>query len=243
MKKIAYKEMYENEDRHAWYLATRELMFSFLEANLKKRATILDAGCGTGGTITYINRRRTDWNIYGIDSSQTAIKYCKRRMLKNILKGSLNRLPYKNNFFDAVICSDVLYHQGVNPKLAIQEFSRVFKKNGVLYVQEPAYQFLFSKHDRVIMTKRRFLKKEITNLIGKQFKIVKCSHFNSFLFPTILVKRLIERNEKAPANSDIKKLPLFVNFLALQILRVEIFLIRYVDFPIGLSLICLAKKK
>lgn len=243
MKKIAYREMYENEDSHAWYLATRELMLSFLNAKLNKKAVILDAGCGTGGAIAYVNSRHSGWNIYGIDSSETAIKYCKQRKLKNIRKGNLNTLPYKNNFFDAVICLDVLYHRGVNPELAIKEFNRVLKKNGVLYVQEPAYQFLFSRHDRVIMTKRRFLKKEIINLVGKQFKVVKCTHFNSFLFPTILIKRLIERNKKDPANSDVKKLPFFVNFLALQILKVEIFLIRYVDFPIGLSLICLAKKK
>ena len=135
MNKNAYKEMYENEDSHAWYQATRELMFSFLKTNLKKRATILDAGCGTGGAISYINSRQTGWNIYGIDSSQTAIKYCKRRMLKNILKGNLNNLQYKNNFFDAVICSDVLYHQGVNPELAIKEFNRILKNKGLLYLQ------------------------------------------------------------------------------------------------------------
>lgn len=243
MKKIAYKEMYENEDSHAWYLATRKLMFGFLSKNLKKKAAILDAGCGTGGAIEYISGQHADWLIHGIDSSEAAIKYCERRKLKNIRKGNLNTLPYKNNFFDAVICLDVLYHRGVNPELAIKEFNRVLKKNGVLYVQEPAYQFLFSKHDRVIMTERRFSKKEIIRLIGKQFKIVKCTHFNSFLFPIILVKRLIEKNEKGPTNSDIKKLPLIVNFLALQILRIEIFLVRYADFPIGLSLICLAKKK
>lgn len=243
MKKIAYKEMYENEERHVWYQATRELMFSYLETNLKKNATILDAGCGTGGTITYINRRRIDWNIYGIDSSQTAINYCRRRMLKNILKGSLNRLPYKNNFFDAVICTDVLYHQGVNPELAIKEFRRVLKNEGLLYLQEPAYQFLFSKHDKVIMTKHRFLKKEIIQLVGKSFRIVKCTHFNTFLFPAVLAKRIIEKSKKDPLNSDVKKLPLIVNFFVTKILKAEVIIIRYLNFPIGLSIICVAKKK
>lgn len=243
MKKIAYKEMYENEDSHAWYQATRELIFSFLKTNLQKKAVILDAGCGTGGAISYISNRQVGWKIYGIDLSETAIKYCKLRMLKNIRKGNLNSLPYKNNFFDAVICSDVLYHQEVNPKLAIKEFNRVLKNKGLLYLQEPAYQFLFSKHDKVIMTKHRFLKKEIIKLVGKSFRIVKCTHFNSLLFPVVLFKRIKEKNNKDPVNSDVKKLPWLVNFSVLQILKVEIFLDRYLNFPFGLSIICVAQKK
>lgn len=243
MKKIAYKEMYENEDSHAWYLSTRELMLSFLNSNLNDKAVILDAGCGTGGAILYMNSRHTGWNIYGIDSSETAIKYCRQRKLKNILKGDLNSLPYKNNFFDAVICLDVLYHQGVNPESAIKDFSRVLKKDGLLYLQEPAYQFLFSKHDRVIMTKHRFMKREIIQLVEKQFEVIKGTHFNSLLFPFVLIKRIIEKSKKDSINSDVKKLPWLVNFLALQILKVEIFFIRYLNFPFGLSVICLAKKK
>src|SRR3990167_420123 len=138
MKPIAYREMYENELLHAWYVATRKLMINFLNKHLKKNAKILDAGCGTGGTMIYLQRAGFK-NITGVDNSKEALKFTQKRRLTNIKLASVDSFPFAKNYFDAIICLDVLYHKGVDPKKAIFEFRRVLKSDGILYLEEPSY--------------------------------------------------------------------------------------------------------
>jgi len=244
MKKIAYKEMFENELTHAWYLATRKLMISFLQKYLKKNAKILDAGCGTGGTIIYLKKKNPKWQLCGIDVSQIALNYCKKRNIKNLKLGSINKLPYKDDYFDAVVCLDVLYHKGINLQKAISEFDRILKPQGIIYVQEPAFNWLKSKHDNAIETERRFTKDDLEILAKKaSFKIVKCSYFNSLLFIPIAVKRIGNKIFfSKTAESDVFQLPGFINRTMLELLNFEAKLFQKFDFPFGLSIICLAKK-
>lgn len=243
MKKIAYRRMYENELDHPWYFATRQLMISFLAPLIKKDAKILDAGCGTGGTITFLKNSGFK-NVQGVDKSLSAINYCKQREIDNVSKSDINNLPFNSNTFDAVICMDVLYHKGVIPQKALSEIYRVLKTTGVLYLQEPSYNFFKSAHDKSIDTARRFLIVQIRNLLLKQkFKIVKISHFNSILFPAILLKRIKDKIfKKSNYASDVEKLPEPLNLMMFKTLSFESQLIKFLNFPFGLSIISIAKK-
>ena len=243
MEKIAYCEMFENELTHGWYLGTRNLLVSILKKYLPTNAKILDAGCGTGGTIVYLKKTGFS-NIFGIDNSKLAISFCRQRKLTNIKSATVNHLPFKDQSFDAVICLDVLYHQGVNQHKTISEFSRVLKKDGLLYIQEPAYNWLKSKHDKIVSTERRFTKgslKEILELA--RFEIIKLSYFNTLLFPGLALKRLADKllgpNSKT---SDITPLPKQLNSLLKQFLFFETTLVKFLYLPFGLSVICLCKK-
>src|SRR3989304_2750950 len=139
MQIIAYEEMYENEMTHPWYLATRRLMLKLLKNHLSKNSFILDAGCGTGGTMKFLKANGYK-NLYGIDKSEIAVRYCKKRRLKWVKRGTIQKLPYEDNIFDAIVCMDVLYHKGVEPFKALKEFKRVLKGEGHLYLQEPAFK-------------------------------------------------------------------------------------------------------
>lgn len=243
MKKIAYLQMYENEINHFWYVATRNLMIDFLNKYLKKDTKILDVGCGTGGTIVYLKRAGFR-NVIGVDNSPEALKYCKKRKLHNVKLTSVNHLPFKEKTFDGIICLDVLYHRGVNPNEALSEFRRVLKSGGVLYIQEPSYNWLKSKHDNVIETQNRYTRLSIQNLVKhSHFKIVKTSYFNSILFLPIFVKRIKDKffSSKSQA-SDVYQLPNFINQLMLQIMNIESKFVRNFYLPWGLSVVCIARK-
>src|SRR3989344_6954914 len=203
MKKIAYIQMFENEMTHPWYIATRAKMTSTLLRFLKKDAKILDAGCGTGGTIKFLSNEGFR-NVIGVDNSPLALKLAKKRAIKNLRLAVVDNLPFKDGTFDAVICLDVLYHRGVDPKKALLEFARVLKKEGILYLQEPAYEWLRGGHDVAIETARRFSRGDIKQLVENcNFKIKKITHFNTLFFLPIFWKRFFESMDQK-VSSDVK---------------------------------------
>jgi 2-polyprenyl-3-methyl-5-hydroxy-6-metoxy-1,4-benzoquinol methylase len=48
-----------------------------------------------------------------------------------------NGLPFPDNYFDAVIFSEVIEHLNFNPLPLFQEMNRILKKNGILYITTP----------------------------------------------------------------------------------------------------------
>jgi SAM-dependent methyltransferase len=54
--------------------------------------------------------------------------------LKDIWKTGL---PYPDNFFDAIILSEVLEHLNFNPLPVFQEINRIMKPDGILYITTP----------------------------------------------------------------------------------------------------------
>ena len=243
MKPIAYREMYENELSHAWYVTTRKLMINILKKHLKMNAKILDVGCGTGGTIKFL-KEAGFINVSGLDNHHQAIKYCHKRGLKNVLLGDVNNLPFKSQSFNGVICMDVLYHKGLNPQKALGEFRRVLKSDGILYIEEPSYNWIKSKHDSVIETERRYTTSSIENLVKSgNFNILKRSYFNSILSFPIFIKKLKDKvSSQHTESSDVYRLPTLVNSVMLSIMEVEGLLVKNSNLPFGLSVISVVKK-
>jgi len=94
-----------------------------------KSDIVLDAGCGSGRFILLLSPLVKE--IHGIDISKEAIKIAKSYRIKNakIIKGNVLRLPYKKNFFDKVICIDVIEHIKDDKKL-LSQIRRVLKDEG-----------------------------------------------------------------------------------------------------------------
>jgi len=75
---------------------------------------ILDLGCGSGRHTVYFAKNGFD--VYGIDVAPSGIKMTKKWLKKENLKANLKvgniykKLPYKDNFFDAVISTQTIHH-------------------------------------------------------------------------------------------------------------------------------------
>ncbi len=95
-----------------------DIVKNYIPNNVK---TILDAGCGNGAISNYLE----DFDITSIDKSINALTHVKNKPIY----GSLDNLPFKDNSFDLIICSDVLEHLSNNIyKKTIIELKRVSKK-------------------------------------------------------------------------------------------------------------------
>ena len=243
-----YLTMFKLEDNHWWYNGLRNIVFSFLEREKGEMSgpRILDAGCGTGGILDAI-KNKYNMDGIGFDISREALSLCSVRGLLKLIQASANEMPFYNEQFDVIISLDLLYHLAIVDDLhVIQNFNRVLCPGGILLLNLPAYEKLKSSHDIAIHTRHRYTRKELKNkLVIANFEIIKISYRNTLLFPLVAFVRLIKKwgalkqNQK---NSDLKYSPLFLNKFLSYIFYFENWLLKYLHFPFGLSIFCVARK-
>lgn len=244
MESEIYKKMYENEDKFWWNVGMRKIAEVLLNKYLKKQDNkILDIGCGTGGMFKVLSKYGKIW---GIDRSKDAVHYARlRNYSEEVVEADIDKLPFENNFFDVTVCFDVLYHKWVKDDVtALKEMNRVLKSGGILVIREASYNWLRSQHDKLVWTNHRFNKKELVMKLEQAgFKVEKKSYVLFFLFPLALVKRLSEKilPKKDPLNY-FSYSNILVNIIFKLFLYIEAQMIKYWNFPFGLSIICIARK-
>ena len=105
-----------------------------------KPETILDAGCGEGFTMERLLKSGVGKKIEGIEYSKDALTLGKK-LFPNLTfrEGSVYDLPYKDNSFDLVVCTEVLEHLK-EPEKVLKEALRVSKTNILISVpNEPFF--------------------------------------------------------------------------------------------------------
>ena len=243
MEKEHYSLVYQQEEDHWWYKGMRIITESLLNQYYKNNheLKILDAGCGTGINLSELS---IFGKTFGVDFSDEALKFSKKRNHKRICEASIEYLPFKNSTFDLIISFEVLYHKEVqNDKRVIEQFYAVCKTNGRVLIRVPAFKILFGSHDLVVHGKRRYRKKDIQEMAIKAgFKVERITYLNFFLFLPTLIIRLVQKLSSANKKSDIKPTNSFINSILLRIFKIESFCLRRFNFPFGISLLCICRK-
>jgi len=106
----------------------------------KKVDSILDVGCGEGFTLNRLMTNKIGSKWEGIEYSKDAIVLGKKFYPEvKIKQASIYNLPYEDNSFDLVLCTEVLEHLE-NPDRALKELVRVSNKYLVISVpNEPFF--------------------------------------------------------------------------------------------------------
>lgn len=246
MEKIEYEKMYVLEQSHWWFRGKKKIVISAFKRFVKKRPNlkILDIGCGTGAMLKSLNNYGS---AYGVDYSPEAVSFCKKRGLKQVKVGSIMKLPFSDDYFDAITCLDVLYHKGItDDQLALKELYRVCKKEGIIIITDSACKALWGRHDLAVHARERYSKRELQYKVKKAgFLIMKISYYNFLLFPIVFVTRKIDSllNQNKQPQSNVKETKEIINTILFRVLSLESFLLRFLNFPIGVSLLCVAKKE
>jgi len=121
----------------------------------EKKIKILDVGGGllylssilslVGIQITAIDTEK-GFSTSNTTGSKTEINLQTRRKKFKINQIFIDvqeeKLPFKNNYFDYVIFTEVLEHFWLSPVFSLQEIYRVLKKDGIMFLTTPSTAYL-----------------------------------------------------------------------------------------------------
>jgi len=243
MQEIVYHTNYQLETSYWWFVARNKIIYSLLKkyCPINNNANLLDVGCGTGGFASFISNYI---DVICLDTSELALSYCKKRGLSNLFFGTIADFNKKNIKMQFITMLDVVEHIA-NDREVLRQAFEALQNNGYLIATVPAYNWLWSRHDEIHMHQRRYNKKQFVELITTSgFEIVFSSYFNSFLFPLVAIKRLIERflKNKKDSSSPVEKVSPLSNKILEKIFAFERIILKFIKFPFGLSIIVIAKK-
>jgi ubiquinone/menaquinone biosynthesis C-methylase UbiE len=157
----------------------------------KSPKTILEVGCSGGHLAGLMQQLFPKAKITGIDVYEPAVKEAKKRFPKiTFLVADAHKLPFKNNTFDLVYCSETIEHV-VDPGLMLHEISRVMKKDGEALVEmdsgSPLFRivwYFWTKFGKGIVWKdahlHPFTSKELEAVINSNGFAIKEKMFSHF---------------------------------------------------------------
>jgi len=202
---------------------------------------ILDTGCGTGVMLPHL---KLFGKVTGIDSSITALNFSKKGGSYFLLCASIENMPFKENIFGIITALDVIEHIENDIK-ALKEINKILGEKGIILITVPAFKFLWSRHDEINQHKRRYTRKKLREKVeASGFNVLRITYANLFLFPFIAFVRFLEKFKRVKFKSDFdRKISSVLNKILIQIFSFEKYFLRKFDFSIGVSLICVARKK
>ncbi|MBU0650499.1 class I SAM-dependent methyltransferase [bacterium] len=242
MQKNLYKELYELENEHWWFIAKRKIISSIVEKYLagKKHNKILDLGCGAGLMLNEVGKFG---KVYGADCSDEAIEFCKLESNAEVRKGCLpDEIPFPDNYFDVVLLLDVLEHID-NDFESLKTVRNLLTEDGFVVLTVPAFEFLWSNHDKIHGHKRRYNINTLKlKLEQAGFKVEKISYYDFLLFFPIAFIRLLDKYFRISLYE--RRVPnKFFNFLFMRIFSSERFILKHAKMLFGISIIAVVRKK
>jgi ubiquinone/menaquinone biosynthesis C-methylase UbiE len=98
---------------------------------------LLDVGCGTGNLLKLISTRY-DVQISGADLTPKMLNIARIKLgdKADLKVGDSEELPFDNDKFDMVICTDSFHHYP-HPEKVLAEIRRVLQQDGMLLIADP----------------------------------------------------------------------------------------------------------
>jgi len=148
---------------------------------------VLDIGCGPCELL--IKATKLGYNITGLEVSPNNIKEARKlaeasSTIINLVEGSIENLPFKENSFDTIIMGDVIEHLFF-PVESIQTVLKILKPEGKLIITTPVgfahpdpdhKNFFFTKKELSLLNKM-WMFDILSPMFTRIFKIIDIEYF------------------------------------------------------------------
>jgi len=240
METVEYQRMYEFEDHYWWFVGRRRMALSLLKRFVRgDKPKLLDLGCGTGAALSELAPLG---DAYGCDFSQLALQFSASRGLPHLIQGDGENLPIATGTFDGIIALDVFEHIKDHYR-AYQQAFRVLAPGGVLVLSVPAYRWLWGPHDVALHHFRRYSRREVRAALEQAgFEVEKMSYSVFFLFPVVMMIRLLDKFKRGDATVSLPTLPPLLNKMLIRLQDIETSLIHGPGLPWGSSVVAVARR-
>ncbi|QLL34608.1 hypothetical protein HG536_0G04700 [Torulaspora globosa] len=149
-----YKQGYSTHTVANHQRRTAEDDAAFVLPHINRRSVLLDVGCGPGTITSGFAKYAPEGAVIGVDISADVLEKARGLAADAGIPASgpgsvtfelgnvLDTLPYPDNTFDVVFCSQVLGHFPSADQVvrALTEMRRVLKPGGLLAAREAAFQ-------------------------------------------------------------------------------------------------------
>jgi len=194
----------QDAPRHPWELSrARAIERLVQDYGPKEPADILDYGCGDGFTGRRLSERFGSRRYVGFDAHLSS-EQCAAWSSSDGRFSFVNTAPPEGDRFDVVLICDVIEHVE-DPQVLLGAASGRLRAGGAMFVTVPAFQALFSDHDRALKHFRRYSLAELLGVLTDARLEVGASGylFGSLLLPRALgVARENLRRTSAPETAD-----------------------------------------
>ncbi len=135
-----------------WFTPKAELISVMLgKLGFGSGHRVLVLGAGTGDDLPIISK---SGDVYAVEPDPKALALIDEELVVEKRAADACELPYDAKFFDLAVAFDVLEHIE-NDEKAISEIYRVLKSGKSFVFTVPAFDWLFSSHDRALGHFRR----------------------------------------------------------------------------------------
>ena len=232
------------ERDHFWFHGFRRFITPLLQQAAEGSATpdILDCGCGTGNNLQLL---RKYGHAVGIDLTYSGLKYATSRGDRLVAQASVTDLPFPDAAFDIVTSFDVVYAlPDAAEKAAVSEMFRVLKAGGHLVLNVAALESLRGNHSVLGGEVRRYSRSRLRWALERGgFEIRRLTYTNASILPLVAGTRWLQRirgHQESSAEITVPSAP--INTVLTGVLAAESVALRYMDMPLGSSVLCLARK-
>ncbi len=153
---------------------------------------LLDVGCGTGNLLSLITKKY-EIQLSGVDLSPNMLNIANEKLGEkaDLRLGDSENLPFKDECFDMVTCTDSFHHYP-HPENVLAEIKRVLNPKGTLLIADPwaptpfrqlvnMYMRLFSKGGNVKLYSKNDIHKLLNNSGFKNIKWEPIKDKNAFI--------------------------------------------------------------
>jgi len=233
------------EDRHFWFIGLRRHARQMLDAALRGGTVhvIVDCGTGTGRNLDWLQQYGL---AVGIERSAVGLRLGRARRGR-LVQATVTALPVATASADLVTSFDVLYClDDASEAQAVGEMFRVLKPGGIALINVAALDILRGAHSTLTHEVRRYTRTRLgARLEQAGFRLERLTYTNMATFPITLASRLADRLTGRAAKGSAAEFtvpPAPIYAIVDAALAVEAGLARFVNLPVGSSIMAVARK-